>query len=302
VPTPSYPLFEFLAGLQDVRLVPYSLFYDHGWQIGFHSVETVLTPRTRAIILVHPNNPTGSYVKYAEREALNRICTERELALVVDEVFLDYEIDAALNVPRPRHSEGAQPVEGPAVDLSTRAERSGVEGPAFTFAANTGALTFTLSGVSKISGLPQMKLAWIVISGPDTLANEATSRLEIIADTYLSMNAPIQLATPQLLHERHSIREQLMTRIRRNLAELDAQLRQQRMCSRLKVEGGWYAVLRVPVTRTDEQLCIELLENTDVLVQPGYFYDFHSDGYLVVSLITPEATFKEGLARVLCTF
>ena len=186
VPAPSYPLFEFLAGLQDVRLVPYTLFYDHGWHLDFHSLETALTPRTRAIILVHPNNPTGSYVKQQERNVLNRLCAERELALVVDEVFLDYEI-----CPGPADSD--------------------------SFAFNQDALTFTLSGISKISGLPQMKLAWIATSGPARVVEAARSRLEVIADTYLSQNAPVQLAAPALLSQRHSIQAQLLGRVRANL-------------------------------------------------------------------------------------
>jgi aspartate/methionine/tyrosine aminotransferase len=265
VPTPSYPLFEFLAGLQDVKLTPYSLFYDHGWHIDFHSVEKALTPRTRAIILVHPNNPTGSYVSRPEAEQLNELCRQRDLALVVDEVFLDYSL----------------------------------RGPQFSFAFNRAALTFTLSGISKISGLPQMKLAWLAASGPEALLVPAMSRLEMIADTYLSMSAPIQHAAPVLLAQRHGVRQQLMARVGVNLAELDRQLAAQALCSRLEVEGGWYAVLRAPATRSDEDLAIALLHQRNVLVQPGYFYDFHADGYLVISLITPEAEFAEGVRRAL---
>lgn len=264
IPTPSYPLFEYLAGLQDVRLVPYHLFYDHGWQIDFNSLQHAISSRTRAIILVNPNNPTGSYVSAAEIAQLNAICRGRELALIVDEVFLDYSLGTA----RP------------------------------SFAFNTQALTFTLSGISKISGLPQMKLAWAVVSGPGPLATEALARMEVIADTYLSMNAPVQLAAPALLEERHSVQQQLSSRVRENLTELDRQVAGS-MVSRLIVEGGWYAVLRVPRVRSDEDFAIALLEREQVLVQPGYFYDFPSEGYIVVSLITPEATFREGLDRML---
>lgn len=264
IPTPSYPLFEYLAGLQDVRLVPYHLFYDHGWQIDFHSLEKAIAPRTRAIILVNPNNPTGSYVSRGETAQLNAICRERELALIVDEVFLDY----SLGKPRP------------------------------SFAFNADALTFTLSGISKISGLPQMKLAWAAVSGPKSFAAEALARMEVIADTYLSMNAPVQLAASMLLDERHSVQAQLSSRLCENLTELDRQLAGS-MVSRLVIEGGWYAVLRVPRVRSDEEFAIALLESEDVLVQPGYFYDFPSEGYIVVSLITPEDTFQEGLARML---
>jgi alanine-synthesizing transaminase len=265
VPTPSYPLFEFLADLQDVKLVPYPLIYDHGWQIDFHSLEQKLTPRSRAVIVVHPNNPTGSYVKAHEAEKLSAICAEREMAIVADEVFLDYSL--------------------------------GERGKSLT--ANETCLTFTLSGLSKVSCLPQMKVAWIAVSGPERLRQEAMARLEVIADTYLSMNAPVQHAVPEFLQVRRSLQQQLHTRVRTNLAELDRQLSGQKMVSRLEVEGGWYAVLRVPATRSDEELAIALIGHMDVLVQPGHFYDFRSDGYLVVSLITPEQRFAEGLSRVL---
>jgi alanine-synthesizing transaminase len=265
VPKPSYPLFDFLADLQDVKLVPYPLIYDHGWQIDLHVLEQAITSKTRAIVLVHPNNPTGSYVKADERARLNRLCREHELALIVDEVFLDYAV-----APAPS-----------------------------SFAMNREALTFTLSGVSKISALPQMKLAWIVVSGPENIAAEAMHRLEVIADTYLSQNAPVQLAAETLLDQRKKIQPQLRSRIEGNVAELDHQLAGQKSCARLEVEGGWYAVLRVPVTRSDEDLAIELLTKQSVLVHPGHFYDFPQDGYLVLSLITPPMTFREGISRIL---
>ena len=310
VPVPSYPLFEFLAGLQDVCLVPYLLLYDHAWQFDFHSLQSALTPRTRAILLVHPNNPTGSYVKLAERERLNRICAERGLALVVDEVFLDYAVNQD-EVPSP--STAAAPGSGSEAELTwedphpstssalsfAKIGQPAGEARSPSFAFNHEVLTFTLSGVSKISGLPQMKLAWLVVSGPEDLSAAARSRLEVIADTFLSMNAPVQLAAPVLLAQRGSIGGQLRLRVRANLAALDRQLAAQSLCSRLQVEGGWYAILRVPATRSDEELAIALLERQGVLVQPGYFYDFGHDGYLVLSLITPEAEFREGLARLL---
>lgn len=266
IPTPSYPLFEFLAEIQDVRLVPYELIYDHGWQVDFHSLAKSITSRSRAIILVNPNNPTGSYVKAREREELNRLCSERELALVVDEVFFDF-------------------------NLSQEKFES--------FARNQAALTFTLSGLSKIAGLPQMKVAWLATTGPRDLAETALERLEVISDTYLSMNAPIQHAIPELLAQRVEFQQKLMARLHANLAELDRQLAGQKLCSRLEVEGGWYATLRVPVTRTDEELAIELLEKKDVLVHPGHFFDFHADGYLILSLMTEEAIFAEGVKRTL---
>jgi aspartate/methionine/tyrosine aminotransferase len=280
VPAPSYPLFQFLADIQDVRLRPYPLFYDHGWYVDTHALAAV-GERTQAVMLVHPNNPTGSYVKAAEAEALNALCAERGLALVADEVFLDFAHDG--------HTRLTFAVAPP---LSRR-------GLARQGGGFSDALTFTLSGLSKISGLPQMKIAWIVVSGPDELARDAMARLEVIADTYLSMNAPIQHAVPMLFEQRHDFQRQLMARIRANLAELDRQHAAQKMCERLEIEGGWYAVLRVPVTRSDEDLAIELLETKSVLVHPGHFYDFPNDGYLVVSLIAPEEEFREGIERVL---
>ena len=266
VPKPSYPLFEFLADLQDVTLVPYPLIYDHGWQMDFPSLHRAVTERTRGVVVVHPNSPTGSYVHPQERESLNRFCREHGLALIADEVFLDYTHD-----------------------------RAGQE----SFASNRDVLTFTLSGVSKISALPQMKVAWIVTSGPQAEVEAALARLEVIADTYLSMNAPIQWATPALLHQQKSIQQQLLDRVLGNLAELDRQLAGQKTCQRLQVEGGWYAVVRVPVTQTDEEMAVTLLRRKSVLVHPGHFYDFPSDGYLVLSLIAAQDDFREGIKRLL---
>ncbi len=267
VPRPSYPLFEFLADLQDVRLVPYPLLYDHGWQIDFPSLYRAATPRTRAVVVVHPNNPTGSYASSVEQHLLNTFCRDhKKTALIVDEVFLDY---CHQGIPRS------------------------------SFVSSQEVLTFTLSGLSKISALPQMKLAWIVCSGPAELAGAAIERLEIIADTYLSVNAPVQLAAPVLLDQRHKIQPALLERIRHNLSQLDSQIARHKTCRRLEVEGGWYAVLRVPATQSDEDLAVDMLQKASVLVHPGHFYDFPSDGFLVVSLITPPEAFQQGIIRVL---
>ncbi len=266
VPKPSYPLFEFLADLADVKLVPYPLLYDHGWQIDFDSLYKAAIAQSRAVIVVHPNNPTGSYVSDAETSALNAFCRDYGLALIVDEVFLDYAHDG---VPRS------------------------------SFAANADALTFTLSGVSKISALPQMSLAWVATSGPEEMVAESGARLEIIADTYLSMNTPVQLAAPVLLDQRKQIQPILLDRLRVNLSELDAQLAVRPSCTRLEVEGGWYVVLRVPVLGTDEDLAIDLLRKMGVIVHPGHFYDFPNEGHLVLSLITEPDNFREGVARLL---
>ena len=269
IPSPSYPLFDFLADIQDVRLVRYRLLYDHGWQIDFHALEQAITSRTRGVIVVHPNNPTGNYVKSAEMAKLNAICSVREMAIIADEVFLDFAL------------EGNRPA---------------------SFAANRNAPTFTLSGLSKISGLPQMKAAWLVASGPQQWKREALARLEVIADTYLSVNAPVQLAIPKFLEQRHAFKQQVLSRVRRNLEELDRQLAAQKASSRLPVEGGWCAVLRVPATRSDEDLAIELLTAKGVSVHPGHFYEFPAEGYLVVSLLTPEQAFAEGISRLLSFF
>src|SRR6266568_8613972 len=257
---------KFSYPSQVIRCLIFSLIYDHGWQIDWPSLKQAVTERTRAVVVVHPNNPTGSYASADERARLNELCARHATALIVDEVFLDYSHDGQR---RP------------------------------SFAANDEVLTFTLSGLSKISALPQMKMAWIVVSGSERDANFAMVRLEVIADTYLSLNAPVQLAAGVMLEQRKKIQPQLMQRVRANLAELDRQITGQKICVRLVVEGGWYAVLRVPVTRSDEDLAIELLRESAVMVHPGHFYDFPTDGYLVLSLITEEDEFREGMSRVL---
>jgi len=262
IPQPGYPLFNFLADIQDVTTVRYPLIYDYGWQIDFHALQRAITPRTCGIIVVNPNNPTGHFCKADDMERLNQLCLERELALIADEVFLDFSIGKRM-LP--------------------------------SFASNNEALTFTMSGLSKISGLPQMKCAWLIAAGPQALKQQAVARLEMIADTYLSMNTPMQLALPVLLELRHNFQQQCAERTRNNLARLDKLLSTQQLCTRLNLEGGWYAILKVPVTGSDEEFALELLNNRGVYVHPGHFYDFPTDGYLVVSLITPELPFAAGM-------
>jgi aspartate/methionine/tyrosine aminotransferase len=266
IPSPSYPLFDFLADIQDVRLVRYPLLYDHGWQIDFHALEQAITPRTRGVIVVHPNNPTGHFAKPADIAKLNSICSTREMAIIADEVFLDF----ALGENRPA-----------------------------SFAANRGAPTFTLSGLSKISGLPQMKAAWLIAGGPQQWKSEALARLEVIADTYLSVNAPVQLAIPKFLEQRHAFQEQVIRRVRRNLAELDRQLVGQKAVTRLKVEGGWCAVLRIPGTHSDEDLALTMVNEKGIYVHPGHFYDFSSGRFLIVSVLTPELQITQGVSGIL---
>jgi alanine-synthesizing transaminase len=269
VPAPSYPLFEFLADLADIHLVPYPLLYDHGWQIDFATLRAALTPRSRAVLVVHPNNPTGSFVKPREAAELAEICAAREMAIVADEVFLDY-----------------------ASSTTT----------AHTFALSDAALTFTLSGLSKISLLPQMKMAWTVVSGPAAVVQTAIDRLEIISDTYLSPSTPVQLALPKFLSLRHSLQAQLQHRISANLSVLDNLLRESKSLARLDREGGWYTNLRVPVTGTDDDLTVALLEHCSVLVHPGHLFNFSREGFLVLSLITAEDEFKECVLRLLKFF
>jgi aspartate/methionine/tyrosine aminotransferase len=267
---PSYPLFEFLAAIHDVKLRPFRLVYDHGWQIDFAALTKATSPRTRAIVLVHPNNPTGHFVSRSEAEQLQRLCLEREIALVVDEVFLDYKVAVA----------------------DTRQKQGSL-----AFDART--LTFVVSGLSKIAGLPQMKIGWIAAAGPDALVREAIARLEIIADTYLSLNAPVQHALPTLLAQRGVMQPQIMRRVEKNLHTLDENVERQKLVSRLEFEGGWCAVLRVPAVQPDEELAIRLMEDYSVLAHPGHFYDFPDDGYLVVSLLTSVEPFGDGIRAII---
>jgi aspartate/methionine/tyrosine aminotransferase len=266
VPQPSYPLFDFLAELADVRLRRYPLLYDHGWQIDFHALQQALTERTRAIIVVHPNNPTGNFCKAREIALFTEICAAREMAIIADEVFLDYGI------------EGSAPQ---------------------SFVANAGALTFTMSGLSKIGGLPQMKASWLVAAGPPQLRNDAASRLEVIADSYLSVSALVQLALPEFLRCRGAIQEQVTWRLRANLAELDRQLAAQAVCARLEVEGGWCSVLQLRGLPSDDEFAIQLLTSNGVLVHPGHFYEFFGNGHMVVSLLCPPEAFAAGIAKLL---
>jgi aspartate/methionine/tyrosine aminotransferase len=257
---PGYPLFDFLAVLDDVRLKAAPLVYDHGWQIDAQGFRRTVGPKTRAIVLVHPNNPTGHFTKPWEAAELARLCREFDLALIVDEVFLDY----------------------------------GFTGAGKSFAAGLeGVPVFVVSGLSKIAGLPQMKAAWIVAAGPQ--AASALERLEVIADTFLSMNAPVQHAMPAWLKGREPIQRQIEVRVAANLTELDRQLARLPEVSRLEVEGGWYAVLRIPALRPDEQTVLALLER-GVWVHPGYFFGMEESGWLVVSLLGPEDEFSRGVA------
>jgi aspartate/methionine/tyrosine aminotransferase len=269
---PSYPLFDFLADLDNVRLVPYPLFYDHGWHIDVAALKERITSRTRAVVVVHPNNPTGHFTSPAERTLLERVCEEHGLALIVDEVFLDYVFDIADTREKAlaSFSTGEHPV-----------------------------LTYVLSGLSKVAGLPQMKAAWIAAFGPEPLLKAAMARLEIIADTFLSMNAPVQHAIPYLLANRNGMQQQILQRVRENLAALDLQLATAPAVSRLHVQGGWYAILRVPALMGGDELAIRLMDQARVVVHPGHFYGFDGDGWIVLSLLPPRVEFDDGVTRLL---
>jgi alanine-synthesizing transaminase len=287
IPQPGYPLFDFLAGLDDVGLNAAPLVYENGWQIDSEGIRRAIGPRTRAIVIVHPNNPTGHYTKPWEAEELAQLCREFGLSLIVDEVFLDYSFGAA-----PRDL-GAKPESFPAKPddfiAQPRSFALGIE----------GVPVYVVSGLSKIAGLPQMKAAWIVSTGPEQ--EQALARLEVIADTFLSMNAPVQLAIPAWLRGRAAIQEQIRQRVAANLAVLDQAVGTAKSVERLKavqwlkVEGGWYAVLRIPAIEPDEQTVLALLER-GVWVHPGYFFGMPESGWLVVSLLAPEAEFSNGVA------
>jgi len=274
VAQPSYPLFDFLADLDDVHLTPYPLFYDFGWWIDFAELERRIGPRTRAILLVHPNNPTGHWTHSAERERLEALCVQHSLALIVDEVFLDYPIAGS---------------EGEARAAAT----SFVTGP-------HPALTFVLSGISKIAALPQMKVAWVATFGPCDLASEALARLEVISDTFLSMNAPAQLALPAWLAGRDHLQRQIRARVAANLGliqkvrELPVEI--------LHLEAGWAAVLKLRELNAHERdPALYLLQYRGLIVHPGTFYGMTDRRMIVVSLLTPESDFATGLARIAAT-
>ena len=264
---PGYPLFDFLAQLDDVRLVPYELFYDHGWHLDLLALRRRITPRTRAIAVVHPNNPTGHFTRGRERAALEEVCREHRLALIVDEVFLDYRL--------PGQEAGQSFATG-----------------------NHVVPTFVLSGLSKVAALPQMKAAWMACFAEP----EALERLEVIGDTFLSMSAPIQHALPAWLGDRGLPQEQISKRLEHNLAALDAILLRQTLVSRLDVEAGWYVVLRVPELQSGEETALDLLRKRSVVVHPGGFFGFSGHGWLVVSLLAPQGEFPTGVEAIVTYF
>jgi aspartate/methionine/tyrosine aminotransferase len=267
VPTPSYPLFDHLARAEAIRPVPYPLLPDQGWRIGFDELHVAIDGSSRAIVAVSPNNPTGSCLRRGELSHLLEVCAGGELALVCDEVFSDY-------------TEGYDPQR------------------VVTVAAESRALTFALSGLSKVAALPQLKLGWIVVAGPEHAAERALARLEFLADLYLSVATPVQWALPRLLETAPQVRDQVSRRIRANRQYLDALASGASACRVLQCDGGWYAVLRIPRVVAEEALALEMLERFDVVVHPGYFFDFASEGWLVVSLLTTPDVFERGTRLV----
>jgi len=279
VPRPSYPLFEHLTRLDAIVMRPYDLEYHGRWSIDFGSVERAMSSRTRAILIVTPNNPTGSFVRAPELDRLAALCADRSVAhagqavaIVADEVFVDYAID-------PEAARGA----------ARTADRRDV-------------LTFSFGGLSKAIGLPQAKLGWIAIAGPDRLVDEAIARLQLVCDAYLSVSTPVQIAAADLLSRGASVRAQIQARIAANLARLQSMFEPLPACRVLHVEGGWYAAVRVPSLQPEEDLVVDLLQSRGVAVHPGYFFDFPHGSHLIVSLIVPEPAFTDGIRRVVRHF
>jgi alanine-synthesizing transaminase len=265
-PRPSYPLFEYLAGLESVQAVSYPLGDPGDWPLDVEAVRAALTPRSRAVVVVSPNNPTGSFLKKDEAAALLSLAADHGLAVIADEVFADYAWSTD----------------------PTRSRSLAQDGPA---------LAFALGGLSKSCALPQLKLAWIAVSGPSRLRDPALQRLEVVGDTYLSVATPVQLAAPTLLARKADLQQAIRHRALANLATLRARLAGSPV-SLLAPEGGWSAVLRVPATLPEEELVLSLLAEDDVLVHPGYFFDFPREAFVVVSLLTPVDVLRQGLERL----
>jgi aspartate/methionine/tyrosine aminotransferase len=267
VPQPSYPLFNFLADLNDVKVATYPLIYENGWHIDLESLQSSIKKNARAIVVVNPNNPTGSYVSTEELHAIIALAKENNLILISDEVFFDYTLV--------NHSKKIQ-----------------------NFAGISAVLTFTLNGLSKMLGLPQMKLAWIAVNGPSTLLNETLARLEVITDTYLSVNAPIQIGLPRIMRYREKIQQQIKKRLSENLNFFKNKLENFPFLECFEVQAGWYVILKVPRIKSDEEWALELLEKEGVWIHPGHFYNFNEDGYLVISLLTLPEVFHQGIEKI----
>jgi aspartate/methionine/tyrosine aminotransferase len=266
VPRPSYPLFDHLTALEGVRAHPYAIEYHGRWEIDIESLAAA-PPDVRALLVVSPNNPTGSFLTGEEFQRVVTLCRQRQWVLIVDEVFADYPLEA----------------RRPLTDIAARSE----------------VLCFTLAGLSKTIGLPQLKLGWLIAGGPAAERDAALAALEVIADSYLSVGTPVQVAAPTLLSTGASIRTSIQGRIRSNLSTLRTMAGEFPASEVLRADGGWSAVVRVPSTRGEESLVLDLLRAERVLVHPGYFFDFPREAYLVVSLLPPEESFADAVARLL---
>ncbi len=266
VPVPSYPLFDHLTRLDGVVPRTYPLEYYGSWSVDLEALERSVGPRARAILVVSPNNPTGSVLRRGDLDRLAALAASKGLAVVGDEVFADYPLEPA--------ADGCRVL------------------------AQTRALTFSLGGLSKSVGLPQLKLAWIAAGGPPRLLDAALARLEVVADAYLSVSTPVQQAAGLLLAAGQAVHRAIAERVRRNLARL-REVSAPSPCTVLRVEGGWSAVLRVPATRPEETIVLDLLRQDGVLVHPGYFFDFPREAFLVLSLLPPPASFDEGVSRLI---
>jgi aspartate/methionine/tyrosine aminotransferase len=267
VPKPSYPLFQFLLEINDVNFDQYPLVYDGQWRLDCQALERLVDSKTRAIILVNPNNPTGSYIAQAELNFLNELCRKHQMSIISDEVFFEYSLYPS---------------------------------DAVSCAGNQAVLTFVLGGLSKTLGLPQMKCAWILASGPQLVLQESLSRLEIIADTYLSVNTPVQNALGAWLGYAPGIQGQIMSRVQENSQWLQAQLNERApSISLLSLQGGWCATLRIPAVKSEEEWVLEFLKEDHVLVYPGYFFDFDREAYIILSLLPQAPIFQEAVGRIL---
>jgi aspartate/methionine/tyrosine aminotransferase len=267
VPVPSYPLFDHLTALDGVQAIPYRLDYNGRWTVAIDDLERAWTPSVRAVLAVSPNNPTGSVLTPDELDAMQQFCVAHETALIVDEVFADYPLTVTPETRRPMN--------------------------------DAQALRFRLGGLSKSAGLPQVKLGWMLVDGPEPMVAEALGRLEIVCDAYLSVSTPVQVAAAELIKSGAAVRQQLLERVRANYASLRSLAAKYASIDVLHADAGWSAVLRVPSIRSEEELVVELIERDGVLVHPGFFFDFPHEAFLIMSLLPQPAAFCEGVQLVL---
>ncbi|MFH1075889.1 MAG: pyridoxal phosphate-dependent aminotransferase [Pseudomonadota bacterium] len=274
IPQPGYPLLSYLGGLESLTCIYYPLRYDqeYGWKIDIDTLRAVISPRTKAIVLVSPNNPTGSYIKEHELEALLRIAYEHGLALIIDEVFSDFF--SRDDPDRVRTAVNAAP----------------------------DTLFFVLNGLSKLVGLPQLKLGWIVVNNDAQFGREASARLEMINDFYLSASSPAQIAVESLLAMREDIQRQVRCRLSVNYSFLEKRFSKTTNVRVLKREGGWYAILEFFDDISDDDRALSMLELDNVFAHPGYFYEFSQEGFMVFSLLTPHEEFKLGVDKIASRF